>query len=421
MNTRFSLLISLVAPLAVGFVSCARETVDVEVTETVVEAPRASVRIGLEVLASTKFAALRGRRDGVITNPTGVDRQLRSLVDLVAEAPDVDLVAIYGPEHGARGAAQAGEKVGDAKDPKTGVPVFSLYGKTRRPTPEMLRGVEVLLFDIQDIGVRSYTYLSTLIEVLEAAAEQKVEVWVLDRPVPIGADVFAGPVLEVGRESFVGAHTIPLRHGLTAGEFARLVTSERKIAVELRVVAMENYRRSDTFESTSRIWVAPSPNIPDRETALVYAGTVLVEGVATLSEGRGTTRPFRLVGAPWLDSEKVAAMLMSEKLPGVLFRSALFRPTMSKHEGNSCRAVEIHVTNRKAYRPILTALALLEKIRSLHPKELEFRETFFDKLAGTSDLREALERGVPFREIAASWRPELEAYRARRRAVLLYD
>ena len=378
------------------------------------------VRTGLEVLSGTGFAALRSRRVGVVTNPTGVDRDLGSLVDLVAAAPGVELVAVFGPEHGARGAAQAGVEVGDARDQATGVAVYSLYGRTRKPTSAMLEGVDVLLFDIQDIGVRTYTYLSTLVRVLEAAAENAVEVWVLDRPVPIGADVFEGPVLDPALESFVGIHPLPLRHGLTAGEFAFMVNEERKIGARLKVVKMRNYRRSFGHASTGAPWVAPSPNIPDVETALVYAGMVLIEGVATLSEGRGTTRPFRLVGAPWLDGRALAAR-MNRSVEGARFREAWFTPTMSKHAGERCSGVEIHVTDPAGYRPITVALALLHHVRDLHPGEFRFRDGAFDRLAGTTEVRRALEAGMPFTTIVDGFRAGLVEYESRRRRYLLYD
>jgi len=376
---------------------------------------------GLEVLARDRFAALAGRRVGVVTNPTGVDRSLRSLVDLLAAAPGVELAAIFGPEHGARGAAQAGEQVGDARDPVTGAPVWSLYGETRRPSATMLAGIDVLVFDVQDIGVRAYTYLSTLVEVLAAAAASGIEVWVLDRPVPIGADVFEGPMLEPAQRSFVGAHEVPLRHGLTAGEFARLVNVERRIGARLRVVAMEGYRRTDAYGVTGAPWVAPSPNIPTIETALVYGGTVLVEGVATLSEGRGTTRPFHLIGAPWLDARELVARLTKERLPGVLFRAAWFTPSASKYRDEHCAGVEIHVTDARAYRPVTVALAILDHARRLHPREFRWREDAFDRLAGTPSVRRDLDLGRSFREIVAGFAPALDAWAARRRACLLYD
>ncbi|MCZ6795395.1 MAG: DUF1343 domain-containing protein [Planctomycetota bacterium] len=377
-------------------------------------------RTGLAVLEETGFAELRGRRVAVVTNPTGVNSRLRSVVDLLAEQPEVRLVAIFAPEHGVRGAAEAGEEVSDARDPRSGVPIYSLYGERRRPSPAMLDGVEVILFDVQDVGVRTYTYLSTLVEVLRAAAERQVEVWVLDRPVPIGADRVEGPVLEAGRESFVGAHTVPLRHGLTAGEFARLVNRERRIGVRLRVVEMVGYHRDWPFSRTGLSWIAPSPNLPTPGSVLVYAGMVLVEGT-NLSEGRGTTRPFQLVGAPWIDGRRLADDLNGRGLSGVIFREAYFTPSFSKHRGERCSGVEVHVVEPGAFRPVVAGVALLQAVRKLHPEAMRFHADAFDRLAGGSGLRTAIEAGVPLAAIVDSWSPALEAYRQRRQRVLLYD
>jgi uncharacterized protein YbbC (DUF1343 family) len=376
-------------------------------------------RTGLEVLEAEGFQSLRGKRVAVLTNPSGVTRDLRSTVDLVAAAEGVELAAIFAPEHGFSGVHAAGEKVGDARDPQGGVPVHSLYGATRRPSPEMLTGVDVVLFDVQDIGVRTYTYLSTLLEVLTAAASAGVEVWVLDRPVPIGADRVEGPVLEAGAESFVGAHTVALRHGLTAGEFALLVNDERRIGARLKVVAMQGYRREARFEDLGLPWVPPSPNIPTPATALVYAGTVLVEGT-NLSEGRGTAQPFQLVGAPWLDGRRLAAELNRLRLPGVRFRAASFRPAASKYAGEDCSGIAFHVTDADAFEPVEAAVALLSTVRRLHPDELQFRAESFDRLAGGPRLRETIEGGKAAREIAAEWQEGLRAYVERRRGYLLY-
>ncbi|MBN1444181.1 MAG: DUF1343 domain-containing protein [Planctomycetes bacterium] len=377
-------------------------------------------RTGLDVLVEESFAPLAGKKVAVVTNPTGVDRRLRSVVDLLAEAPGVELAAILGPEHGFRGEAEAGVGVESIQDPRTGAPVHSLYGRTRRPTPEMLDGVDAIVFDIQDIGVRAYTYLSTLLAVMEAAAGAGIEVWVLDRPVASGGIRVEGPVLEKGRESFVGPHALPLRHGLTVGEYARLVNAERSVGADLRVVEMEGYRRGELPPQWRARWIAPSPNIPTPEIALIYAGTVLVEGT-NLSEGRGTTRPFRLVGAPWVDGHRLAMELSAMDLPGALFREAWFTPVFSKHEGEICSGIEVHLIDPEAYEPVLTAVALIDAVRRLHPDEFAFREQGFDRLAGTAKLREAIERGVPPREIAASWKADLEDYLARRAQYLLYE
>jgi uncharacterized protein YbbC (DUF1343 family) len=378
------------------------------------------VRSGLDVLADGAFAPLAGRRVALVTNATGVDRSLRSGVDALASAQGVELRVIFSPEHGVRGESEAGSHVGDGRDERTGIPIHSLYGATRRPTCESFLGADVVLFDIQDVGVRTYTYASTLVEVLWAAAACGIEVWVLDRPVPIGADIVEGPVLEPARRSFVGAHTVALRHGLTMGEFARLVDVEAGIGANPRVIELEGYRRSMTFEETGLVWVPPSPNIPTVETALVYTGTVLIEGT-NLSEGRGTTRPFHRVGAPWLDARAVVDSLGAAGLPGALFRAIAFTPTFSKFRGESCSGVEIHVTDRRAYRPVATAVALIAAVRALHPDRLELDASTFDRLAGTSTLREAILRGESYERIEEGWEATLDEYLERRERVLIYD
>ncbi len=379
----------------------------------------AKVRTGLEVLASTGFAGLEGKRVGVVVNPTSVSSGLQPLPDLLRLAPGTQLAAIFGPEHGASGSAAAGEKIADSKDGDSGVPVYSLYGDTRRPTKAMLDGLDVLLFDLQDIGVRTYTYLSTLVEVLIAAREQGIEVWVLDRPNPLGGEIVDGPMLEPGQESFVGAHTIPLRHGLTLGELALLVNEERSIGASLRVVKVEGWSRGQLAGETGLPWVPPSPNIPSGETALLYSGFVLVEGTS-LSEGRGTAQPFHLAGAPWLDARRLSAALNALSLPGCIFRAMEMTPTSSKHQGQPCQAVQTHVTDPRFFSSARAAVALLWQARRLHPKELTFRSEFFDRLAGTPHLREAIEAETPLDEIFASWEPGLEEFRKRRERYLIY-
>ncbi len=380
---------------------------------------RAEVLTGLEVLRSRGFADLRGKRVGLVTNGSGVDRELRSTADLLAGADGVELKAIFAPEHGFRGALEAGAQVADQLDPATGVPVHSLYGAVRSPTPEMLQGIDVLVYDIQDVGARTYTYLSTLRGCLEAAAEKGIEAWVLDRPDPLGGAATEGPVLEERFESFVGPHTIPLRYGMTAGEFARMVNEERRIGARLRVVPLRGWRRGMTFAESGLPWVPPSPNIPTADTCLLFPGFVLLEGT-NLSEGRGTTRPFKLFGAPWLDARSAARELSRLDLPGVHFRATEFTPSDSKHRGAVCGAVEVHVTDPSAFRAGLTAVAVLSVVHRLHPEKLELKDAAFDRLAGGEALRRAILRGDPPKEIAASWSAGLAAFEKRRQAYLIY-
>lgn len=373
---------------------------------------RARFQPGIEILKSTEFRSLRGRKIGLVVNHTAVDARLTHLADLIQASGQGELLALFGPEHGVRGEAQAGDRVEDARDPRTGIPVFSLYGRHRKPTPEMLEGIDLLIYDIQDIGVRTYTYLSTLLGVLEVAAGAGVEVWVLDRSNPLGLSFLEGPVLEPEMESFVGPHPVPLRHGLTTGEFARLVVSERGLEVKLRIFPEPGTTRASDPGFAPGTWISPSPNIPTPETALVYAGMVLVEGT-NLSEGRGTTRPFHRVGAPWLDVESVIARLERENLPGVRFRPVGFVPTFSKHEGQACQGLELHVIDPAAFRPVLTAVALIRTVLEVHPGELEFREAAFDRLAGTSALREAILSGKDLEEIRGAWSEGLRRFRDR--------
>ncbi len=379
-------------------------------------APRPAARCGLDGLVDSKFSALAGKRVALVTNQTGVDRRLRHVADLLDTVGNVELVALFGPEHGVRGIARAGERVEDSVDPRTRVPVYSLYGASRKPRPEQLEGVDAIVYDIQDIGVRTYTYLSTLELCMEAAAEAGVEIWVLDRPNPLGRAV-GGPVLEPAFESFVGPHPMPMRYGMTVGEFARMVRAERQIDVRLEVVPCGGAVSPAAIGGAP--WIAPSPNIPTRLTALLYAGLVLIEGT-NLSEGRGTTRPFQLVGAPWLDASAAAAALEGLALPGVRFRPTGFVPTFSKYEGEACAAIEVHVTDEATYRPEMTAVAVIVAARRLHADRFRFREKAFDRLAGTDRLRLAIEAGRSADEIARSWEDALADFELRRQPFLLY-
>ena len=372
------------------------------------------MRTGLERVARGDVDPLRGRRVGLIANPTAVDAELRHAADLLP-----GLAALFGPEHGLRGAAEAGAFVKDSEDPLSGVPVYSLYGAVRRPTPEMLRGVEVLVYDLQDVGARPYTYLSTLRGALEAAAEAKIELWVLDRPDPLGGEVLDGPILESGAESFVGAHLLPLRYAMTPGELAGMLNAERKIGASLKVVPLTGWRRDMSFRATGLWWVAPSPNIPTPETCLVYPGFVLLEGT-NLSEGRGTTRPFQLFGAPWLNARELAADLNGAGLPGALFRATEFVPNASKFVGLACRAVEVHVTDPKAFRACAAATAAIATVLKRHPLEFRFQNETFDRLAGGPGLRNALLAGEPLEKIQAAWASGHQEFAQRRKTFLLY-
>lgn len=379
-------------------------------------------RLGIEVLLEQRLDLLRGKRVALVTNATGLDSQLRSDVDRFAAHPAFELVALFGPEHGVRGDVQAGDKVASSRDGVTGLPVHSLYGEHREPTPPMLAGIDVIVFDIQDVGTRFYTYPYTLAGVMRSAKRAGISVVVADRPDPLGGLLVEGPVLEPALASFVGLFPIPLRHGMTLGELAMLFNTEFEIGAELHVVAMQGWRRGDEPLRGALPWVPPSPNMPTPDTALVYPGMGLLEGT-NVSEGRGTTRPFETFGAPWVDARALAERLNALQLPGVLFRPSWFTPSFSKHAGKVCGGVQLHVTDRAAFRPVRTGIAVLKALHDQHPEDFAFLPgdpPFFDRLAGVPWLREAFLRGDAVDAIEARWTPGLRQFEAVRQRHLLY-
>jgi uncharacterized protein YbbC (DUF1343 family) len=394
-------------------------------------AMRAAVRTGLDVLRDSGFAPLRGLRVGLVTHPAAVDSRLRHAADLLAEAPGVRLAALFGPEHGLLGQAQDLIGVGGGSDPRRAVPVHSLYGDSvasLRPAAEQLRGLDTLVVDLQDVGSRYYTFQATMLYCLEAASGAGLVTVVLDRPNPLGGEAVEGPTLRPGFESFVGPHPVPTRHGLTMGELAALYHRERRLTGALQVVRCEGWRRDRDFDRTGLPWVLPSPNMPTVETAFVYPGQCLIEGT-NLSEGRGTTRPFELCGAPWIDAHALTGRLAAAELPGVVFRPASFRPTFHKFVGRDCGGIQLHVTDRDAFRPVRTGLAVLAALRDqsverfawrTEPYEFVADRPAIDLLFGSDRERTALEAGVPVAEIARAWEAEEDEFRRRRREHLLY-
>jgi beta-N-acetylhexosaminidase len=348
----------------------------------------------------------------LITNHTGVDSTLHSVADLIDQDATLQLTALFGPEHGISGEAQAGDEI------KSGPRVFSLYGEHRAPDETMLRDVDILVFDIQDVGSRFYTYISTMFESMKAAAQHGKPFIVLDRPNPIGGSRVEGPVLEEGQESFVGIFPIPIRHGMTTGELARFFNSEAELQTDLHVVPLLNWSRDD-WASTKLQWIAPSPNMPTSRTTLLYPGFCLIEGV-NLSEGRGTTRPFELVGSPWLDASELANRLNRLELPGVFFRPQDFIPMFSKYSGESCSGLQVHITDRENFSPITAALHLIREAIQLHPEELTFRESAFDRLIGNSWVREQLKSGSTVESIERRWAAGLDEFKLVREEYLLY-
>jgi uncharacterized protein YbbC (DUF1343 family) len=385
------------------------------------------VRLGSERLLES--GDLRNMRVGIVSNPASVDSQFRHIVRTLASEPGITLAAIFGPQHGYRADVQDNMiESAHSHDPTRGVPVYSLYSETREPTAEMLNGLDVLVIDLQDVGSRIYTFVYTMANCLRAAKKHRVPVVVTDRPNPIGGVDVAGPTLIRGFESFVGQFPIPMRHGMTIGELARFFNDGCDIGADLTVVPMERWERHLYYDDTGLPWVMPSPNMPTLDSAIVYPGTVLFEGT-NVSEGRGTTRPFELIGAPWVDADALADRLATYRLPGVHVRAAVFEPTFHKHAKTTCGGCQIHVLERRDFRDVETAVAILVEIRRQNPAkfawrqppyEYEYEKLAIDILAGSTTLREQVEGDVPLSEIAQSWKPDLERFEKTRRPYLLY-
>ncbi|HEU4632204.1 MAG TPA: DUF1343 domain-containing protein [Gemmatimonadaceae bacterium] len=390
---------------------------------------RLLVRPGVDMLAERLPPVLEGKRVGLITNQTGRASDGRSTIDVLAADSRLRLVALFGPEHGIRGAAAPGETVDDARDERTGLPIHSLYGATRKPTPAMLQGIDALVFDIQDVGSRTYTYVYTMALAMEAAREQGIPFVVLDRPNPIGGQIVEGNILDTAYASFVGMYPIPVRHGMTVGELAQLFNRAFGIGADLTVVRMDGWRRDLWWDQTGLDFVPPSPNIRRLEAAIHYPGTVFFEGT-NLSEGRGSDYPFEQTGAPWLRADTVVAAMTAMHLPGVRFETVEFTPAASaaKFGGQALHGVRLHVTDREAYRPVRTALLLIDTIRRLHPEEFRFTGPtaqhpdayWIDTLAGTDRLRKAMEAGRLPAELEA-WERDARGFEAVRRPYLLYE
>ena len=378
------------------------------------------VRPGIDVLRAEGFAPLRGRRIGLMTNPSAVDTRLNSTVDVLWRAREVTLVALFGPEHGVTGTVADGEPVASGIDARTGLPAHSLYGTTYRPTREMLEGVDVLVCDIQDIGARFYTFLWTVSYILEAAGEYGVPVMILDRPNPIGGRA-AGPLLMPEVASFVGRHPIPIRHGMTLGELALMFNALwNPFPAHMDVIQCEGWSRHMRWEDTGLPFVPPSPAMPHPVTAKHYPGACLLEGT-TLSEGRGTALPFEIVGAPYLDGPVLAERLNVQGWPGVRFRPHIFEPAASKYAGVTCHGVQAHITDEDTYDPILVWLGVISVIRAQYPAHFGWHPAHFDRLIGNRAVREAIDRGVAISELVASWAPEIAAFQEQRRPYLLYE
>jgi len=411
----------MAAGLLFALAACAREE------RAPVSAPL-QVRLGVEVAVSELPAVLAGKRVGLITNHSGRDHAGTSTIDLLHEHPGLELVALYAPEHGIRGEATG--HIADEMDEKTGLPIYSLYGEHRKPTPEMLEGVEALVFEAQDVGVRQYTYITTMAMGMQAAAEKGIPFVVLDRPNPIGGVVVEGNLLDPEYSNFAGYYPIASRHGMTIGELARMFNEEFGIGADLTVVAMEGWRREAWFDDTDVPWVKPSPNLPTLEGAIHYPGTVFFEGT-NVSEGRGSERPFELIGAPWMSrAAEVADSMNALGLAGVRFEAVEYdiAPGARKYGGEHLQGVRLVVTDRESYRPVTAALLLMDMIRRLHPAEFEWRggnnpdspgNYTLDRLIGTDRVRLAIENGT-LPALLEEWKADEEKFRAMRKPYLLY-
>ncbi|MFN3241331.1 MAG: exo-beta-N-acetylmuramidase NamZ domain-containing protein [Planctomycetota bacterium] len=376
----------------------------------------AQTRTGVDVLAAADCKQLQGRKVGLITNHTGRTADGRRTVDVLAASEHVQLVALFSPEHGWQGVLD--EKVDDTVDAATGLKVFSLYGKTRKPSDEMLQGVDTLVFDVQDIGCRFYTYTATMRNGLEAAAERGLRFVVLDRPNPIGGIAMAGPVLQNQRRDFVAAHTIPLRHGMTIGELARMMVGEAAIEVDLQIVRCQGWQRADLWHDTGLPWIDPSPNMRRLTQALTYPGIGLVEGT-NVSVGRGTDTPFEILGAPWIDARVFAADLNARRLPGVTFVPVHFTPDSSKHRGKRCGGVHILVTDWATFEPVRTGVHVACSLHARFADDWDTRR--LDWLLKDEASTAAILADTPADEILSTWKAKLRTFAMRRRAFLIYE
>ena len=385
------------------------------------------VRLGSERLIAS--GQLKNMRVGVVSNPASIDASYTHVTRTIGAASGVTLGAIFGPQHGFRADVQDNMiETGHAHDPTRGVPVYSLYSETREPTAEMLKGLDALVIDLQDVGSRIYTFIYTMANCLRACKRHGVPVFVTDRPNPVGGTAVAGPTLVTGFESFVGQFPIPMQHGMTIAELAGYFNEVFEIGAALTLVPMEGWTRGMFYEDTGLPWVMPSPNIPTVDSAIVYPGTVLFEGT-NVSEGRGTTRPFELIGAPWVDAEALADRLNARGLPGVHFRPVVFEPTFQKHAKRACGGCQIHVLSRSDFRAVEAGVAVLIEIRGQNPASFQWRQPPyeyeheklpFDILAGSPQTREQIDAGTPAAAIYDSWTSGVEQFRAARKPYLMY-
>jgi len=399
------------------------------VPESLDDRGRIRVALGIEKLLTREIDALQGARVGLVCNQASVDHSFHHAADLFHAHPDIKVTALFGPQHGIRGDVQDNMiETAHATDRKTGLPVYSLYSETREPTEEMLRDVDVIVVDLQDVGTRIYTFVYTMANCMRAANKYGKKVIVCDRPNPIGGALIEGAVLDPAFASFVGQFPIATRHGMTAGELAQLFNQHFEIDCDLQVVTMSGWGRDLWYDDTDGPWVLPSPNMPTLDSATVFPGTVHLEGTQ-MSEGRGTTRPFELVGAPYINADDYGSALNDLNLPGVYFRPSVFLPTFQKHAGKACGGVQIHVSNREIFKPALTGIAIVKMAYDMYrddfrwkdpPYEYEYDRNPFDLISGTDHVRKGIEGGMSLRGIEQSWEPGLAEFERLRSQFLLY-
>ena len=386
------------------------------------------VKSGIEVLRDQNFKILEGKHVGLITNPTAVDSKLKSTVDILFEAKNVKLVALFGPEHGVRGDAYAGDKVGNITDTKTGLPVYSLYGASRKAKPEMFKGIDALVYDIQDIGCRSYTFISTMGLAMEAAAENNIEFVVLDRPNPLGGEKIEGNLTEEPFISFVSQFKIPYIYGQTCGELARMLNEENmlKKKCKLTVVKMKGWHRSMNWEQTGLEWVISSPHIPNKNSSYFYAVTGILGELGYVSTGIGYTLPFQLIGAPWIEAEKLSVSMNNLKLPGLEFRPIYFKPFYSNFKDQNCQGVQIHILDYKKAKLSEVQFYIMQEINKLYPDKAVFnnankdRFNMFDKVSGSDQIRLRFSKNNSVDDIKDYWYKDVENYRKMSKKYYLY-
>lgn len=386
------------------------------------------VKTGIEILRDQNFKILEGKRVGLITNQTGVDKQLKSTIDILFQAPNVKLVALYGPEHGVRGDAHAGDKVDNVTDTKTGLPVYSLYGKTRRATPEMLKGIDVLVYDIQDIGCRSYTFISTMGLAMEVAAEKNIEFIVLDRPNPLGGEKIEGNITEEPFISFVSQFQIPYLYGQTCGELALMLNEENmlKKKCKLTVVKMKGWHRNMNWEQTGLEWVVASPHIPNKNSTFYYPATGILGELGYVSIGVGYTLPFQILGAPWINADSLSTAMNNLKLAGLEFRPIAYKPFYATFKDENCQGIQLHIMDYKKARLSEVQFYIMQELNKLYPSKAVFlkankeRFNMFDKVSGSDQIRLLFSKNHLFEDIKEYWYKDVESYRKLSKKYYLY-